>query len=275
LNNFAVANPVVVNGQTLDIDAVERIKQYEAGLRYLTRAVGAAVAVFYNDFTPRSQLNQYNDFQSPQCGAGGVPDLNQCPRVSQLYKRGVENVGAEVEQSWRPAALEGLELKGSVVLQDPKVKGAQYTLVETLRDKPGSNEITGYRYNQVSEDGRRPRRLATRMINFMPSYDLRHATGMPMTVYGQYQYVGARFSEATDRDVTLLPEYYILNAGAQYQVNDGWTAQLHVANLTNQLSFTEGDPLQVGTRTADGTRNRGVARPLFGRTIRFSLSYRF
>ena len=274
LNNLSTARPVVVNGQPVNVEAVERIKQYEAGLRYLTRGFGAAVAVFYNDFSPRSQINQYNDFQSPSCtSAGGVPQISTCPNVAQLYKRGVENVGAEVELSWRPAAIEGLELKGSFVVQDPKVNGAQYTLVESVRDAQGV--ISGYRYNEVSEDGRRPRRLAKHMLNFMPSYDLLHATGIPLSVYGQFQYTGSRFSEATDRNVTRLPEYYILNAGAQYKVSDGIMAQLFVANLTNQLSFTEGDPLFTDLLSPDGTRNRGVARPLFGRTIRFSVNYRF
>jgi outer membrane receptor protein involved in Fe transport len=96
-----------------------------------------------------------------------------------------------------------------------------------------------------------------------------------MTVYGQFQYTGARFSEATDRNVTLLPAYHILNAGAQYQLGERWMAQLHVANVTNELSFTEGDPLFSDLLSPDGTRNRGVARPLFGRTMRFSLTYRF
>jgi hypothetical protein len=52
-------------------------------------------------------------------------------------------------------------------------------------------------------------------------------------------------------------------------------AQVHVANLTNELTFTEGDPLYNDLLSPDGTRNRGVARPLFGRTIRASLTYRF
>jgi maleate cis-trans isomerase len=53
------------------------------------------------------------------------------------------------------------------------------------------------------------------------------------------------------------------------------SAHLHVANLTNQLSFTEGDPLFNYLLSPDGTRNRGVARPLFGRIVRFSLTYMF
>jgi outer membrane receptor protein involved in Fe transport len=274
LNNLSTARPVVVNGQTIEVSAVERIKQYEGGLRYLTRGFGAAVAVFYNNFSPRSAINQYNDFESPQCSSvGGVPQIASCPLVAQQYKRGVENVGTEVELNWRPAVLDGLELKGSFVVQNPKITGAQYTLVRSTRDPQGV--ITGYTYNHVSEDGRVPRRLAKFMANFMPSYDFAPATGVPLTVYAQYQYTGNRFSEATDFNVTQLPKYYILNAGAQYELAEGLTAQLFVANVTNQLSFTEGDPLFPDLLTPDGTRNRGVARPLFGRTVRFSLTYRF
>ncbi|MEJ2418087.1 MAG: hypothetical protein P8Y45_14395 [Exilibacterium sp.] len=46
-------------------------------------------------------------------------------------------------------------------------------------------------------------------------------------------------------------------------------------SLTDELSFTEGDPLFVDLKGPDGATNRGVARPLFGRTWRASLQYRF
>ncbi|WP_395399869.1 TonB-dependent receptor [Pseudoduganella sp. UC29_106] len=274
LNNLATATPPVVNGKPVEIEAIEHIRQYETGLRYLTREFGAAVAVFYNDFTPRSAVNVYKDLNSPSCATlGGVTQINSCPDVAQLYKRGVKNLGTEIELSWRPGFAEGLELKGSVLAQKPEIKGANYTFTQADRDSQGV--ITGYHYVQVSEDGRRPRRLAKLMANFMPSYDFKHATGVPLTVYGQYQYTGSRFSEATDTNVTLYPSYYVLNLGAQYQFSERLTGQLFVANATNQLSFTEGDPLFVDLTTPDGTRNRGVARPLFGRTFRVSLTYRF
>lgn len=274
LNNLSTTSARVINGETVEISAVERIKQYEGGLRYLTREFGAAVALFYNNFSPRSAVNVYKDIESPKCASlGGVTQINSCPDVAQVYKRGVKNFGAEVELTFRPQMVQGLELKGSVVAQQPKIDGANYTF--TQEDKNAQGVISGYHYVQVSEDGRRPRRLAKYMANFMPSYDLKSATGVPLTVYGQYQYTGARFSEATDTNVTLLPAYYILNLGAQYQVSERLTAQVHVANVTNQLSFTEGDPLFPDLLSPDGTRNRGVARPLFGRTIRASLTYRF
>jgi outer membrane receptor protein involved in Fe transport len=274
LSDLSTAGPQVVNGKAVDIDAVERIRQYEGGLRFQTREFGASVAVFYNKFSPRSAVNVYKDIQSTQCSAlGGVTQINSCPDVAQLYKRGVKNVGAEVELSYRPHLLDGLELKGNFLAQQPKVEGANYTI--TQEDKDPQGVITGYHYVQISEDGRRPRRLAKLMANFMPSYDLRAATGVPLTIYGQYQYVGSRFSEATDNNVTLLPAYHVINVGAQYEVTSRLMAQVHVANLGNSLTFTEGDPLFSDLLSPDGTRNRGVARPLFGRTIRASLTYRF
>jgi outer membrane receptor protein involved in Fe transport len=216
----------------------------------------------------------YKNIASAQCSSvGGVTQINSCPDVAQLYKRGVQNIGTEIELSWRPRVIPGMELKGNIVAQNPQVNGANYTL--TQEDKNVQGVITGYRYVQISEDGRRPRRLAKFMANLTPSYNLLASTGVPLTLFGQYQYTGSRFSEASDNNVTLYPAYHIMNVGAQYQATERISLHVHVANLTNQLSFTEGDPLFSDLLSPDGTRNRGVARPLFGRTIRASLTYRF
>lgn len=274
LNDLSTASATVVNGKPVDVSAVEHIRQYETGVRYLTRGFSASVAAFYNKFSPRSAVNIYRDIDSAACATqGGVTQINSCPEVAQLYGRGVENVGTEIELSWRPKAIEGLELKGNFVLQNPKVTGANYTV--TQEDKDPQGVITGYHYVQISEDGRRPRRLPKKMVNLMPSFDLKPLTDIPVSLYAQFQYYGSRFSEATDSNVTLYPSYHIVNAGAQYQITERLRAHLHAANLTDQLSFTEGDPLFSDLLSPDGTRNRGVARPLFGRTIRFSLTYMF
>jgi outer membrane receptor protein involved in Fe transport len=274
LNNLSTAGAVTVNGRPVELSPVEHIRQYETGLRYLTREFGASVALFYNKFSPRSAVNVYKDFQSPTCAStGGIPQINSCPDVVQTYKRGVRNDGTEIELSFRPRMVEGLELKGNVVFQNPKVEGARFQITD--EDKDAQGVITGYHYLQINQDGRRPGRLAKVMVNFQPSYDLMPATGIPLTVYGQYQYVGDRFSHSGDNDVTLYPAYGLINMGAQYQISQRWMAQLHVANLTDKGSFTEGDSFLANMLSPDGTRNRGLARPLFGRIIRASLTYRF
>ncbi|HWU79385.1 MAG TPA: TonB-dependent receptor, partial [Caulobacter sp.] len=183
LNEFRVDTSQVVGGETIKRNQIERIWQFEGGVRYLKRQFDAALAVYYNDFKPRDFVNVYRDFESPQCSvAGGVTQINTCPEVGEIYQRGVRNLGAELELAWRPDALKGLELKGSLVVQDPKIKDANYRITQEVRDSGGV--LTGYRYVEIGEDGRRPRRLPTVMVNFTPSFNFEPLTGVPISVFG-------------------------------------------------------------------------------------------
>ena len=267
LNEFRVSS-------TAEGSQVERIWQYEAGARYYDRQFDAQVALFYNDFDPRQNVNVYRDFTDPSCSVtGGVPNINSCPEVRQFYARGVRNKGIEVEAAVRPDFIPGLELRGSFVVQDPKITGANFTVVQARTDPNGV--VSGYDFVEVGEDGRRPRRLANFMLNIAPVWDLKPLTGLPIKPYAKYTYFGNRYSESTDFNVTLYPSYFHLDAGVIVDVNDKLALQLHAANITNELSFTEGDPLFFDLLGPDGNTNRGVARPLFGRTVRASLTYRF
>lgn len=253
---------------------VEKIWQYEAGVRYFDPQFDVQVALFINDFDPRQQVNVYRDFTAPSCAvAGGVADLNSCPEVRQFFARGVKNKGVEVEAAVRPDFVPGLELRGSFVVQDPSITGANYTLVDANVAPNGI--VTGYEFVEVGEDGRRPRRLSNFMLNVAPVWDLKPLTGLPIKPYARYAYFGNRYSESADFNVTLYPSYYTLDAGVIVDVNSDVALQVHVANVTDQLSFTEGDPLFSDLLGPDGTTNRGVARPLFGRTVRASLTYRY
>lgn len=274
-NDLGLSNNVVVNGAAVDADPVERILQLEGGLRYFDRQFDASVALFYNNFKPREFVNVYRDFQNASCAPapGGVVQINQCPEVAERYRRGIRNFGTEIELAWRPAALEGLELRGNFVVQDPKIRDANYTITQEVRD--AQNVLTGYRFVNVGEDGRRPRRLPTIMVNFRPSFDFKPTTGIPVSVFAQGFYYGKRYSESTDFNVTQLQSYYIINAGAAVAITDKIFAQLNVANLTNQLSFTESDPVFFDLYSPDGSRNRGLGRPLFGRTVRASINVSF
>lgn len=253
---------------------IERIWQYEVGGRFFTPQFDAQVALFYNDFDPRQNVNVYRNFEDPSCAVpGGVPNINVCPEVREFFARGVKNKGVEVEAAFRPDFVPGFELRGSVVYQDPEITGANFTIVDSNVDANGI--ITGFEFVQVGEDGRRPRRLSNFMLNIAPVWDLKPLTGLPIKPYGKFTYFGDRFSESTDFNVTLYPSYYHLDAGIIVDVNADFALQLHAANITNEISFTEGDPLFFDLLGPDGTTNRGVARPLFGRTVRASLTYRF
>ena len=127
----------------------------------------------------------------------------------------------------------------------------------------------------VGEDGRRPRRLATAMVNVQASWDTKPLTGLPFKPYAKYTHFGSRYSESTDNNVTLYPAYYHLDAGFIWDFSEKSAFQFHVSNLTNQLSFTEGDPLFADLKGPNGATNRGVGRPLFGRTLRATYTYFF
>jgi outer membrane receptor protein involved in Fe transport len=252
---------------------VEKIMQYETGVRYYADTWDTQVAVFYNKFSPRENVVTFRDFTSPTCAVtGGVPNINSCPEVREFYRRGVQNVGVEIEAAWRPQAVRGLEMRFNGVFQDPKITDANYRTVKEVRV---NDVVTGYTFESIGEDGRRPRRLAQHMLNLQASYDTKPLTGLPLKPYFKYTRFGSRYSESQDINVTLYPAYYHLDGGFIWDFDKNTAFQLHVSNMTNQLSFTEGDPLFSDLKGPNGATNRGVGRPLFGRVIRASLTYFF
>jgi outer membrane receptor for ferrienterochelin and colicin len=266
LNEFRVASTVPGN-------KVERIMQYETGLRYYANTWDTQMALFYNKFDPRDQVVTYRDFTSAQCTVNaGIPDINSCPEVREFYRRGVKNIGVELEATWHPRILQGLELKAVAVLQRPEIIDANYKTVKEVRQ---NDIVTGYVFENIGEDGRTPRRLAKKMFNLQAVYDMKPLLGLPFKPYAKYTYFGERFSESQDVNVTLYPAYHHIDAGFIWDFSDKASFQFHVANVTNELSFTEGDPLFVDLKGPNGATNRGVARPLFGRTLRGSFTYFF
>lgn len=252
---------------------VEEIMQYEAGLRYYADTWDTQIAVFQNDFSPRENVITYRDFESPDCTVqGGVPDINSCPEVREFYERGVKNLGLEIELAWRPRFIDGLEVRALGLVQDPEIVDANYRTVREVRE---NDVVTGYVYETIGEDGRTPRRLAELMYNIQASYDLKPLTGFPLKPYAKYSYFGERYSESQDINVTLYPSYFHIDAGFIWDITQSAAFQLHVANVTNELSFTEGDPLFADLKGPNGATNRGVGRPLFGRTMRASFTYFF
>jgi outer membrane receptor protein involved in Fe transport len=252
---------------------VEKIMQYETGMRYYASTWDTQVAFFYNKFSPRDQFVDYRDFTSAQCKTNGtVVDINSCPQVREFYRRGIENVGIEVEAAWRPTEVKGAELRVNGVVQDPKVVEANFRTVKELRT---NDVVTGYAFEQIGEDGRRPRRLAQVMLNVQGSWDTRAYTGLPFKPYFKYTYFGSRYSESQDVNVTLYPAYYHLDGGFIWDFSKKSAFQFHVSNITNRLSFTEGDPVFTDLKGPNGATNRSVGRPLFGRTLRAMYTYFF
>ncbi len=155
-------------------------------------------------------------------------------------------VGFELEGIYEP--VETVAVRFSVTLQDPEYR-----------------RFTG---TSVDNSGNRVRRIPQSMIRVVPSVEFAAGRGRAFVSLAHY---GRRY--ANDENTIRLPAYLKLDAGVEYALNDAWTAQLNVDNLSNEVGLTEGNPrTDVG---ASGTGRVYNARALFGRSLLLALRYEF
>lgn len=263
-------------GEIVRGDLVEDIQQVEGGFRIANNSLEFAVSVFHIDFKAKESLGATLDDLSAT-GFGGVacdavPGSADCPKVRDSFRRSLTNTGVEFEASYTPISLSGLTLQGSLVLQDPEQSQDKSIRTGIVDVDTNNDDINDQRRYEVSTtEGRRPRRQSEVMLNFRPSYTF---SSIPLTVYGQAQYFSERFSSDDSTNVTVYPEYTQINMGMLYSFSDNLELQLHVTNLNDAESFTEGSNISSGLAFSDGTYT-GVARPLIGRSVKGSLSYKF
>jgi outer membrane receptor protein involved in Fe transport len=100
------------------------------------------------------------------------------------------------------------------------------------------------------------------MIRFTPSYDVTLGA-VDATFYGTVAAVDDRFADNANTQV--LKGYTKIDLGMIFDVSD-FTVQIAADNLTDSHGLTEGDP-----RSTSGAN----ARPIFGRSFKFSVGYNF
>ncbi|MEK6541210.1 MAG: TonB-dependent receptor [Pseudomonadota bacterium] len=96
-----------------------------------------------------------------------------------------------------------------------------------------------------------------------PSYEL-ELGDWSATLYGAMSSVGKRWSELGN--IVRLPGYTKVDLGLSIESPWGLFGQVHADNLFDSHGITEGDPRSA--TTANG-------RPILGRSVRFSIGYRF
>lgn len=105
------------------------------------------------------------------------------------------------------------------------------------------------------------------LFRFTPSYEFELPFGSA-TLYGTYTYVDDRFSDP--ENFQFLPSYDKFDLGLIVDTASGWQFQVVADNLTDEIGLTEGNPRVLGGQT--GTV---FARPILGRSFRFSVGYSF
>ncbi|SFB71930.1 Outer membrane receptor proteins, mostly Fe transport [Microbulbifer thermotolerans] len=263
-------------GEVVRGDLVEDIQQVEGGFRISQDELDLGVSLFYIDFKAKENLGATLD-DLGATGYGGIPCSSvpapaDCPKIRDSYRQSVTNIGIELEADYQPSAIPGLRLQGSLVWQDPEQSqdnAIRSGIVEVDTDNDGVNDLREYEVS--TSEGRRPRRQSEIMLNFRPAYTF---NAIPLTVYGQVQYFSERFASDDSVNVTVYPEYTQVNLGLMYAATENMDIQLHVNNVNDADSFTEGTNITSESVFSDGIYT-GVARPLMGRSVKASISYRF
>jgi outer membrane receptor protein involved in Fe transport len=146
--------------------------------------------------------------------------------------------GVQVEG--RIALYQGLSIRGNATFQKSKIVAST---------APGVVGNEFQRQPQVQ-------------VRLSPNYEF-NVAGAKVDLFGSYGLVGRRFSD--DANTVRLPAYAKVDLGGIVEVS-GIEVGAFVDNLTNSHGLTEGDPRTIAS---------GNARPIFGRSAKLTVGYKF
>jgi len=177
----------------------------------------------------------YGTFFSSKTNEQGGYEATSNSIIDNDYK----SMGLELEASYN--ATESLNLRG----------GFTYTKAEIVS---GANE------------GNDPRRQPKMMYNFIPTYKFsknKNAVGL--------SFIGQTKAYTQDSNELVMDGFVIVNGFVEFEVTKGLSLNLAGNNLLNTLAITEAEEGSITENTVNYIR----ARPLPGRSISMSLSYKF
>lgn len=213
-----------------------RIDLVEGGLKYSTRPFSAFVTLFYNNFPNVA-------FQTQEAGPNGTT-------ITRNANAAARSKGIEVELTARPVRFFDISASGSY--QDISYTGFSGNNLE------GDFDFSG---NQIV---RQPKV----MFSVRPAL---HFASDAVNVFGEVAYTGKRYVDVAN--TILLPSYTEVRLGANWKITPRLSAELVATNLFNEIGLTEGNPRAGSIVGVQETAFQG--RPIFGRRVRGSLTYRF
>ncbi|MGK2910803.1 MAG: TonB-dependent siderophore receptor [Sphingobium sp.] len=160
------------------------------------------------------------------------------------------------------AKATGVELEGQV----RPFAGFSISAAGTYLDASYVDFFSGS--GTIDNSGNRVQRQPKWMWRVTPAYELEIGSLRP-SVFATLQYTGDRFSDPENQQV--LPHYYQLDAGVSVDINNRINLRVSGNNLTNEIGLTEGNPRIIGSQGTGPI----LARPILGRSFRFSAAYSF
>jgi len=219
---------------------VTSIAQAEAGVRAAYPGLSFSTVGFWSKFDNLTTSAIVLD------GTGNV--------VNIPLSGATETFGVEADIDWRPIDLFGFV--ATATAQRPETK----SLVNT---------VTGTAFSGL--DGRQLSRIPRYIFTASPTLYVSLA-GKPVEFTASVYHMGRRFVDYTN--ATALPAFTTLDLNLLAHVTDRVDVQFHASNLTNTVGLTEGNA-RVDQLGGQGTAQAIYARPIFGRILTASLSYRW
>jgi len=151
--------------------------------------------------------------------------------------------GIEFEGAVRP--VDGLQLATRGVYQNGKFRN--------------------FGTNSGNEVNRQPKF----QIAAIPSYTFRTSWGQAR-LFGTFTHIGNRYADLENQQ--KLGSYNTVDLGTSIDLNDRFSIQGTVENVTNKLALTEGNVRTVGSADQNGFF---LGRPIFGRHATVTAAYKF
>lgn len=166
-----------------------------------------------------------------------------------------ETLGVELEGTYN--ATDWLDVGFSATWQDPEFGDFRQTTL--VNGTPTTVDFTGNRLLRVPEVSYR----------VTPAFKLAEQVRFEI----DYQYFGDRFTDAAN--ITKLPSYDVLSANLSWSPIERMTVYVRGENLLNEVGLTEGNPRAGTFVSGEANSPFFIARPIYGRNFRFSLTWDF
>jgi len=262
----------VLNGTFRNIAYKKGAWSWTAGLNYdFSSQVGAYVRYNRGNTNPFFDNLRDGIFVSPRVDnyEGGIKVRTDLVSLyATLFHTKFSGLVTTVIQNGAPVAdiggarSTGIELEGQL----RPVDNFTIAFSGTWLDAKYRNFFAGG--GTIDLSGNRVQRQPKWQWRVTPSYDIEFGDSK-VSLFSTFSYIGDRFSDTANTQ--SLPHYFKIDAGVSFDVNQALTFAVTADNLTDKVGLTEGDPRTLG-QTGGEVVN---ARPILGRSFRFSAAYKF
>jgi iron complex outermembrane receptor protein len=263
----------VLNGTFRNIAYKKGAWSWTAGLNYdFSSSVGAYVRYNRGNTNPFFDNLRDGIFVSPRVDnfEGGVKVRTDLVSLyATLFHTKFKGLVTTVIQNGAPVAdiggarSTGIELEGQV----RPIDNFAIAFSGTWLDAKYRDFFAGA--GTIDLSGNRVQRQPKWQWRVTPSYDIEFGDDSKVSLYSTFSYVGDRFSDTANTQ--SLPHYFKIDAGVTVDVNKALTFAVTADNLTDKVGLTEGDPRTLGQVGGEVVN----ARPILGRSFRFSAAYKF